>query len=195
MATPATFRIAGSPIYGAALEIRALRGPWTVWAGAERAAGPLDVHEESTPGFHPRESSPRASVEAYYLGALWAGRRTEAILSGTWDRSRLPFVAFAPLGVETAAFQEGFHPESIAREIFAVVTVRHAIARIVRLRASLRLGYGRETVSLTDPDGARPSRRIEVDRRGIYGAGHSRFLGSPEATLFLGADCQLDLKR
>ena len=195
MGTSATFRIAGSPLYGGALEIRALRGAWTLWASAERAAGPLDVHEESAPGFRSHESSPHASVEAYRVGALWTGKRTEALVSGSWDRSRLPFVALAPLGAETVAFEEGFHPDSSAREFFADLTVRREVARVVRLRASLRLGYGKETVTLTDPDGGRASRRLEVDRRGVYGAGLSRALGSPEATLFLGADFQLDLKR
>ncbi|MEO8432295.1 MAG: hypothetical protein ABI592_12350 [Acidobacteriota bacterium] len=195
MGTAATFRIAGSPLYGAGLEIRAVRGPWTLWGSAERAAGSLDVHEESTPDFRAHESSPRASVEAYQIGALWSGARTDALVSGTWDRSRLPFVAFAPLGAETSAFEEGLHPDTRSREIFAAVTARYAVARAVRLRASLRLGWGQETVTLTDPEGARAPRRFEVDRRGVYGAGLSKSLGSPEASLFLGADFQLDLKR
>ncbi len=195
MGTSSTFRIAGSPLYGGAVELRALRGPWTLWASAERAAGPLDVHEESAPDFRSDESSPYSLLEAYQVGAIWTGGRTEALVSATWDRSRLPFVALAPLGAETAAFEEGFHPGSRAREIFAVATVRHAIARAVRLRASLRLGYGDETVTLTDPDGGRAPRRLEVSRRGVYGAGLSRSLGSPEVTLFLGADFRLDLRR
>lgn len=190
--TTATFRIAGSPLYGAGLELRARRGRWTVWAAAERVSGSLTVHEESVPDFRPRNDSRDASLEAWRLGALWSGMRTEALASATWDRSRLPFVSLAPLGTETVLFEQGFSSDSRARQVFADVTVRHAIASAVRIRASLRLGYGNETVSLRDPDGTRPTRRLHVTRTGVFGAGLSRALGSPEATLFLGADLRVD---
>lgn len=43
---------------------------------------------------------------------------TDALLSLTWDRSRLPFVALAPLGTETVAFEQGYHPDATTRELF-----------------------------------------------------------------------------
>ncbi|MEP6767968.1 MAG: hypothetical protein ABJC61_10460 [Acidobacteriota bacterium] len=193
--TTGTFRIAGSPLYGAGLELRARRGRWTVWAAAERAAGSLTVHEESAPDFRSHDAAAPASLEAYRVGGLWTGGRTEAVASATWDRSRLPFVSFAPLGTETVAFEQGFSSDSRTRQVFADVTVRHALGRAVRLRASLRLGYGNETVSLRDPDGVRAPRRLDVTRTGVFGAGLSRALGSPEASLFLGADFKVDLKK
>ncbi|MEO8190339.1 MAG: hypothetical protein ABI682_08335 [Acidobacteriota bacterium] len=193
--TTATFRIAGSPLYGAGIEVRARRGRWTGWASAEKVSGSLTIHEESAPDFRSHDSTPSASLEAYRLGISWNGRRTEALATATWDRAHLPFISLAPLGAETVAFEQGFSSDSRARQVFADVTVRQAIARAVRLRASLRLGYGQETVTLRDPDGVRPPGRIEVTRTGVFGAGLSRALGSPEATLFLGADFQVDLHR
>ncbi len=193
--TSATFRMAGSALYGAGLELRARRGRWTVWAGAERVSGSLKTHEESAPDFRNVDGTPAASLEAYRLGIVWSGERTEALASATWDRARLPFVSLAPLGIETAAFEQGVSPDSRAREVFADLTVRHAIARAIHVRASLRLGYGDETVTLRDPDGARPARRLDVTRTGVFGAGLSRALGSPESALFLGADFNVDLRR
>jgi len=193
--TSATFRIAGSPLYGAGVELRARRGRWTVWAAAEKVSGSLTVHEESEPDFRSHDSAPPASLEAYRAGVLWTGRRTEALASATWDRARLPFVSLAPLGVETVALEQGFSPDSRARQVFADLTVRQAIARAVRIRACLRLGYGDEAVTMRDPEGTRPARRFDVTRTGVFGAGLSRALGSPEATLFLGADFQVDLAR
>ncbi|MDQ2870296.1 MAG: hypothetical protein M3S32_06100 [Acidobacteriota bacterium] len=192
--TTGTFRIAGSPLYGAGLELRARRGRWTAWVAGERTAGSLTVHEESAPDFRSHDGSARASLEAYRVGGLWSGARTEAMASATWDRSRLPFVSFAPLGTETVLFEQGFSSDSRTRQIFADLTVRRAIGRAVRLRASLRLGYGNETVSLRDPEGVREPRRLDVTRTGVFGAGLSRALGSPEASLFLGADFKVDLK-
>ncbi len=193
--TSATFRIAGSALYGAGVEVRARRGRWALWAGAEKVSGALTVHEESAPDFRSHDSAPPSSLEAYRAGVLWTGRRTEAMGSVTWDRARLPFVSLAPLGVETVALEQGLSPDSRARQVFADLSVRQSIARAVRVRACLRLGYGKETVTLRDPDGVRPTRRIDVTRTGIFGAGLSRTLGSPEVSLFLGAEFEVDLRR
>lgn len=190
--TAGAFLLTRGPLYGAGLELRARRGRWTVWAGGERASGSLDVHEESAPDFFARNFSENASLEAYRAGVLYSWGRREALLSGTWNRERLPFVALTPLGTETVAFESGFHPESRSSQFFGELTVRHAIARAVHVRAFLRLGYGDETVVLTDSAGEKPDRRLDVRRSGVFGAGLSRALGSPQVTVGVGADFKLD---
>ena len=61
-----------------------------------------------------------------------------------------------------------------------------------RGRAFLRLGYGDETVVLSDPTGSRPDQRIDVKSSGVFGSGISRGLGSPQVTLGLGAEFKLN---
>jgi hypothetical protein len=192
--TSGAFLIAGSGIAGAGAEVRARRGPWTIWGSGERMSGSIDVHEENKPDFRARDSSAPVRLEAYRVGAIWSAGKLEAMLIGTWDRSRLPFVALAPLGSETVAFESGYHPDATTREFFGEGSVRYALARAVRVRAFLRLGYGNETVVLTDATGANPDRRLDVHRSGVFGSGLSRALGSPQVTLGLGADFQLDTR-
>jgi hypothetical protein len=55
---------------------------------------------------------------------------------------------------------------------------------------ALRLGYGQETVTVTDAAGAVVS-RLHLRRRGIFGGGLSGQLGSPELTLYVGANFAL----
>jgi hypothetical protein len=191
-ATSATFRIAGDWIAGAAVEARMRRGPWTAWVRGERVSGNIPVHEESAPDFVSFNTSPRATFDAYQAGAIYSRGRTDVLVSGTVDRSRLPFISFAPLGVETAAFGQGMHPDSSARQYFALLSVREQVGRGVRVRAFLRLGYGDETVVLSDPTGARPDQRIDVKSSGVFGSGISRGLGSPQVTLGLGAEFKLN---
>ena len=62
-----------------------------------------------------RHLSPRVGRGVPGRRAIYGRGRTDALVSGTWDRSRLPFVSFAPLGVETAAFGEGHPPGVVAR--------------------------------------------------------------------------------
>ncbi|HYK41995.1 MAG TPA: hypothetical protein VE007_06345 [Thermoanaerobaculia bacterium] len=190
--TSATFRIAGDWMPGAAVEARMRRGPWTAWVRGERVSGGVSVHEESAPDFVSFDSSPRATFEAVQAGAIYSRGATDVLLSGTLDRSRLPFVSFAPLGVETAAFGEGIHADSSARQYFALLSVRRQVAQRVRAGALLRLGYGDETVVLSDPTGVRPTRRIDVKSSGVFGSGISRALGSPQVTLGLGAEFRLN---
>lgn len=64
----------------------------------------------------------------------------------------------------------------------------------MRVRAFLRLGYGDETVRLTDATGANPDRTLDVRRSGVFGSGLSKALGSPQVTLGLGADFKLDVR-
>lgn len=192
MGTSATFRIAESWLWGAGAEVRARRGPWTVWARGERHSGTIDTHEESAPDFPARDASPRASLEDYEIGGLYAAGSTDVSLSAALDRTRLPFVAFAPLGLETAALEQGLHPDSTSRQVFGTLSVRRRVGRAVRVRAFLRLGYGDETVRLSDPADVRSDQRIDVKSSGVFGSGLSRALGSPQVTLGLGAEFKLD---
>jgi hypothetical protein len=54
------------------------------------------------------------------------------------------------------------------------------------------LGYGDETVDLTDATGRLPDRRLSVDRSGVFGKGLSKALGQPSVAIGLGADFKLD---
>lgn len=190
--TAGTFRIAGSGIWGGGIEIRARRGPWTAWASGERVSGSIDVHEENFPDFVARDFQAPARLEAYRVGALFAAGRIEASLSGTWDRSRLPFLSFAPLGGETTDLERDYHPDSSTREFFGRGSLRYRLSRAIHVGAFLQLGYGDETVVLTDSTGALPPRRIDVSRSGVFGSGLSKGLGSPQVTLGVTADFKLD---
>jgi hypothetical protein len=183
-----SFAITRATLYGFGAEIRARRGVWTFLASAERSVGSAHVVEESLPDFAKRNLSPESSLEAYRLGVV-CGRRFEVSLATTWDRSHLPFIALAPLGVETAAFAQGFHPDSHTRQVATDLTFRYAVAARVRVRGFLRLAYGDETVVLTDSSGNR--QKLPVSREGVFGAGLSRRLGSPEATVGIGAEFSL----
>ena len=187
-ATAGAFHNTSGGIFGGAVEARVRRGPWTAVLSAERLSGSIDSHEESLPDFRPRDASFPARLEAYrlVLGRAWS--RTDLFLTATWDRQRLPFVSLAVLGVETLFFDDGFHPDSTAREIFGDLTLRHAFTPGIRARLGLRLASGSEDVALTDAVGGRPPVTLEVDRRGRFGGGLSRTLGFPELTFFLGAD-------
>ncbi|HEY6146677.1 MAG TPA: hypothetical protein VIZ69_03230 [Thermoanaerobaculia bacterium] len=191
-ATSATFRIAGDWMAGAGVEARMRRGAWAAWVRGERVSGSIPVHEESAPDFVSFNTKPRATFDAWQAGAIYEHGKTDVLVSGTLDRSRLPFVSFAPLGIETAAFGTGMHPDSSARQFFALLSVREQVGRGVRLRAFLRLGYGDETVVLSDPTGARSDQRIDVKSSGVFGSGLSRTLGSPQVTLGLGAEFKLN---
>ena len=191
-ATSATFRIGGDWMPGAAAEARYRSGAWTAWVRGDYVSGNVSNHEESAPDFVSFNTSPRATFDAYQAGGIYAHGRTDVELSGTYDRSRLPFVSFAPLGVETQAFSQGMHPESSAHQIVALLAVRERIGANVRVGAFLRLGYGDETVVLSDPTGVRPDQTIQVKSSGVFGSGISRALGSPAVTLGLGAEFRLN---
>jgi hypothetical protein len=196
--TAGTFRIAGSGIWGGGLELKARRGSWTAWASGERASGSVNVHEENLPDFIARDFRAPARLEAYRMGVLFAPEygagsgRFEASLSGTYDRSRLPFVALAPLGSETTDFERGYHPDSTAREYAAEISIRYRLSRAIRIGTFLRMGYGDETVDLTDATGVLPAKRVDVDRSGVFGSGVSKALGQPAVTIGLNADFKLD---
>ncbi|HEY3202765.1 MAG TPA: hypothetical protein VGL03_03795 [Thermoanaerobaculia bacterium] len=187
-ATANAFHDVSGAFFGGDAEVRFRRGAWTLLLHGERMAGSLDVHRESAPSFANRDSREPASLSAVRLGVGYAWPRTDFFLSATYDSERLPFVSLAVLGTETLAFDSGFDPDSRMHEYFWDLEARHAFTPSVRVRVSLRLAWGDETVTLTDSAGVAPSRRLDVARRGVFGAGLSGSIGSPEPTLFIGAD-------
>ena len=193
--TSATDRISEGAIYGGALEARARRGRWTLSASAERASGSIGVHEASQPAFVPHDFNGTATLEAYRIGVGYAASRTEAFLQATYDRSRLPFVAFAVLGTEVSALEAGYHPESRANLISWDLTVRQTLVPGFRVKVLMRSSSGDETLTLTDPAGVLPRRQLDVQRSGIFGAGLSRILGGPEVSLGVGAEISLPFGR
>jgi len=73
-------------------------------------------------------------------------------------------------------------------EIYLDLTFRYAFSPAIRARVGARLGWGDETVTLTDSAGTLPTQILDVRRRGIFGGSLSDPLGSPEFTFFIGAD-------
>jgi hypothetical protein len=151
-------------------------------------SGSIDVHEESFPDFHARDTSEDATLEAVRLGVAYSWPRTDLMLTATYDRQKLPFVSLAVLGAETVAFDSGFHPDSDNEQVFGDLTLRHAFTSGIRARLGIRLGGGSESVLLTDAVGSRPPVTLDVQREGRFGGGVSRTLGFPELAFFLGAD-------
>ena len=62
-----------------------------------------------------------------------------------------------------------------------------------RVKVLLRSSRGNETLALTDPTGALPARRLEIERSGVFGAGLSHLLGGPEVALGVGAEVALPI--
>ena len=66
------------------------------------------------------------------------------------------------------------------------------------MRLSARALYGKETVTLTDSRGSRPSRRLTLDWLGAEGkglGGSTDFLGSPAFSLGIGAEFSIGRAR
>jgi hypothetical protein len=170
-ATADSFHHATGKLWGWQAEARWAHGCWSALARGQRVSGHFDVHRESFPGFADRDTEEPGSLEQYQLGVGYAWPRIELLLTAAYDRERLPFVALAVLGTEVVAFDSGFNPDSLMKEYFYEATARYAINPSIRIRASVRLGYGSETVTLVDSAGVLANRTLDVKRRGIFGAG------------------------
>jgi hypothetical protein len=175
-------------IIGLDVEGRMRQGRWSVVLHADRTSGPLDVVEQYFPSFESHATTSDALLEAARLGVGYSWPRTELFLSATLDRQRLPWVTMAVLGTETVAFDGGFHPDSNTRESLYDLSARYAFTPAIRVQASVWLGYGSESVTLTDAVDDRPPILLDVKRRGDFGGGLSRKLGSPQVVLFVGAN-------
>ena len=116
--------------------------------------------------------------------------RTDALVSFTHDRSRLPFVSHAVLGFETVRLDDGYHPESRSDENIWDLSVRRRFSSALRARLFLRAIYGRESVTFTDSRGLRATERITINRSGDIGKGTGSLkgLGSPQIVMGLGAE-------
>jgi hypothetical protein len=183
------YRSRGS-LFGGAAEARWRLGHWTVGVAGDLASGSLDVDEHSTPAFVDRTVRGDARLASVRPSLSFAWGCTEVFGSIGFERQRLPFVALALLAVESAALQSGRHFDSDLDEVFWDVRLRHAFAPSLSALVALRLGYGQETVTITDAAGAVVS-TLHLRRRGIFGGGLSKQLGSPELTFYVGANFAL----
>lgn len=189
--TPGVFFLSKGKIAGVGLEGRMRLKNWTLTLAAETLNGSITVNEESAPQFLPRSSALPASLQSVRLSLNLSLGGREAALSVSYDRSRLPFVSLAVLDAETDAYETGFHPESRTRQWILNVSAGHWIAPRVRTRFFLQAIYGKETVTLTDAVGTRPTQTLSVQRGGVFGAGISSGLGAPEIVLGFAADLSL----
>ena len=189
--TRGAFFLSKGNVAGAGLEGRVRLKRWTLSLEAETLDGSIHVYEESEPAFLLRSSDRPVTLQFVRLGVRLPFENREAALSVAYDRSRLPFVALAVLGTETTAFDTGFHPESRTRQWIVNVSAGHWIVPRVRARMFFQATYGRETVTLTDALGARPTRTLPIQRAGVVGLGIGPALGSPEFVLGLAADLSL----
>ena len=194
-ATADSFHHASGKLWGWQAEGRWASGAWTALAHAERVSGHFDLHRESFPDFADRDSREPGSLEQYRVGVGYAWPRIDLLVSAAYDRQHLPYVALAVLGTETLAFDGGFDPDSLTKQWFYEAAGRYALTPAIRIRVAVRLGWGSETVALTDSAGVLPPRTLDVKRRGIFGGSFSDSLGSPEPTLFLGADFAIGTPR
>jgi len=194
-ATANSFHHASGKLWGWQAEGRWACGAWTALARAQRVSGHFDLHRESFPDFADRDTQEPGSLEQYRVGVGYAWPKIDLLVSAAYDRQHLPYVALAVLGTETLAFDGGFDPDSLTKEWFYEAAGRYALTPAIRILVSIRLGWGSETVALTDSAGVLPPRTLDVKRRGIFGGGLSSGLGSPEPTLFLGADFAIGTPR
>ncbi len=193
--TANAFHQASGAFLGWEAEARWRSGPWSALLHGERMSGSLDVHRESAPIFADRDASLPASLEALRFGLGYTWPRSELFVSATYDRQHLPFVSLAVLGTETVAFDSGFDPDSLNKQVFGDVAFRYAFSPAIRARVSVRMGWGHETVTLTDSAGVLPTQTLKVLRRGIFGGSLSNQFGSPEVTFFVGADFAIGTPR
>jgi hypothetical protein len=186
--TAGSFQINHGSLWGADVEARYAAGRLTASLRAERTAGSLDVLEKSQPDFVGRVFSAPASLEAVSLSGAYRFTKTDASLTVTYERSRLPFVSAAVTGTETERFEQGYHPDSRTHQTAVEIEVGRFVVPSIRAKVFLRAAQGGETVLLTDPAGILPRERLDVGRDGVFGGGLSRRLGSPEIMLGIGAD-------
>ena len=194
-ATADSFHHATGELWGWQAEARWAHGCWSALARGQRVSGNFDVHRESFPAFADRDTVEPGSLETYQLGVGYAWPRIDLLVTAAYDREHLPFVALAVLGTETVAYDSGFNPDSLVKEYFYEATARYAITPSIRVRLSLRFGFGSEALTLVDSAGVLPTQVLDVKRRGIFGAGISSGLGQPEPTLFVGADFAIGAPR
>ena len=183
------YRSRGS-LFGGAAEVRWRLGHWTAGVAADLVSGSLDVDERSTPAGVDRTVRGPARLASVRPSLAFAWGRSEVFGSVGFERQRLPFVSLAVLAEESAALQSGRHFDSDVDDVFWDVRLRHAFAPSLSALVALRLGYGQETVAISDTTGAVLT-TLHLRRRGIFGGGLSGQLGSPQLTFYVGANFAL----
>ena len=86
-------------------------------------------------------------------------------------------------------------PESRTNVTLWDLTLRQTLVPGFRVKVLLRSSRGDETLTLTDSTGALPTRRLDIQRSGLFGAGLSKVLGGPEVAIGLGAEIALPFGR
>jgi hypothetical protein len=183
------YRAKGS-LWGGAAEGRWRLGHWTLSFVAERVSGRLSVAEQSASAGVDRERSWDARLQSFRPGLAFSFGPNELFGSVAFEKQRLPFVFFALTAAEASALDRGLHFDSDVKQVFWDVRLRRAFAPAFSALLALRLGYGLETVTLSDSGGAIVE-RLDLRRRGIFGGGLSGQVGSPELTFYLGVDFAL----
>jgi hypothetical protein len=168
--TAGAFHHSGGGVFGAAIDARVRQKDLTFLIAAQRASGSMPVGERSAPDFNERSYSTAALLENYRIGVGLRGNAMDAVFSASYDRSVLPFVAFAVLGTEQVDFEQGFHPRSTAGQLLLDLRVRCAVTPSVRPLVFLRWSRGKEKVRLTGGTGGQAALILDINRQaGFFG--------------------------
>jgi hypothetical protein len=152
----------GGHLLGGGTELRWRRGRFTVQLQGDWTTGRLNVTEQSFPDFTKRSFTAPASFQTATALFGYAWPKTDVSLSYIHDRNKLPFTAFAILGVETNAEESGFHSDSVTNLSTGDLRVRTEVGAGIRVYLAMRATLGNETVVLTDSAGVLPSRTLQV---------------------------------
>ncbi len=174
-------------LWGGAVEARWKPGRWTFALAAERASGTLEVDEYSAPAGVDRVVRGSALLSSVRPSVAYRWGCTELFGAVGFERQNLPFVALALIAAESAALQAGGHLDSTLEQVFWDIRARQTLTPSWSALVAVRLGYGIETVTISDASGSEVS-KFELRRRGIFGGGLSGQLGSPELTFYVGAN-------
>ena len=165
--TPVSKIVASGTLVGGRLELRGRKGPWTASLLARATTGSLDVEESTLVNGRRVESRP-AWIEALTLSLERRIQKFDVMLSGSYDKSRLPFVAMASTGSEQLAMDAGYHPDSRTKQWLVELVIRHEIVPGVFPRFYFRFTHGNEAVSLTDSNGVLQPLSFQMIRGGQF---------------------------
>jgi hypothetical protein len=186
--TPLSGIVAGGTLQGGRVELRDQNGPWNFSLMGRVAGDHISVGEQY--GGRPQTFFDRnAWLEAITLAVSHRIQKFEALLSGTWDRARLPGVALAVSGAEQLAFDQGYHPDSTTKQWWVDVVLRGEVARGVFPRFFFRYARGTETDALADSSGVLPPQNLHLTRGGQFPPTGSNPT-APEYTIGIGLEAK-----
>jgi hypothetical protein len=165
--TPLAKIVASGNIPGGRLELRTQQGSWTLFLLGRAVSGDLDV-EESYVTNGRRTVKRTAWIQGLTLSVAKHSKKFDVALSGTYDRSRLPFVAMAITGSEQYAVDGGYHAESRTKQWLAELIIRHEVVPGVFPRFYFRFTHGSETVGLSDSNGVLAPISLQLIRGGQF---------------------------